>query len=636
MRMKNTGFLFLFLLLAGQTAFAQIPYSVWMVDSFIKAHPDSIRVSETKPARWDYEQGLILKALEKVWVRTGDARYFNYIKKETDLYVKEDGSIASYKYDDFNIDNIPTGRLLLMLYQQSLPQKEKYKKAADLLWKQLENQPKTKEGGYWHKKRYPYQMWLDGLFMGEPFAAEYSRIFNRPEHFEDIFRQFELIEKYAVDPKTGLIYHAYDESREQAWADKKTGVSPHFWGRAMGWYAMALVDVLDEFPEEHPKRKELIKYVQRLAPVIARYQDGPSGVWYQILDLPRRKGNYREASASCMFVYTLAKAVRKGYIPAGYLENARKGYKGILKEFIEKEKDGSLSLNRTVSVGGLGGNPYRDGSFEYYISEPIRKNDLKGLGPFIFASLEIEAAAEREDLKPKTVALDYHFNREFRKDLNGNTEQFHYTWEDRMHSGFWIWGQELSDLGAKTLALKEAPSARNLKDVQAYIIVDPDTPKETAEPNYIGAQHVKVISEWVKSGGTLVLLANDTTNCEIPRFNELTGAFGIRFTGKNINFIPGGKDYELAALHIEPGNEIFRNTRKVYAKEIVTLEASPPAKALVKKGEDIVMAVSHYGKGRVFVIGDPWLYNEYVDGRIIGPEFQNMQALRDLSRWILK
>lgn len=632
--MKKT--FFFFLLLAAPAAFAQQPYSVQMADSFMKTHPDSIRVAETRPARWDYEQGLMLKALEKVWVKTGDARYFNYIKKETDLYVKEDGSIATYKYDDFNLDNVPPGRALLMLYQQSLPKKEKYRQAADLLWKQLENQPKTREGGYWHKKRYPNQMWLDGLFMAEPFAAEYSRVFNRPEHFDDIFRQFELIEKHAADPKTGLIYHAYDESREQAWADKKTGVSPHFWGRAMGWYAMALVDVLDYFPAEHPKRNELVKYLQRLAPVIVRYQDSASGVWYQILDLPQRKGNYREASVSGMFVYTLAKAVRMGYIPAKYLENARKGYEGMLREFIEKEKDGSLSLNRTVSVGGLGGKPYRDGSFDYYISEPVRKNDLKGLGPFIFASLEIEAATERQALKPKTVALDYYFNREFRKDLNGNTEQFHYTWEDRMHSGFWIWGQVLNDLGAKTTALREAPSAGNLKNAQVYVIVDPDTPKETAAPNYIGAEHIKTIREWVRNGGTLVLLANDTSNCEIPRFNELAGAFGIRFTDKNINFIPDGKDYEKAAVYIEPGNEVFGNTRKVYAKEIVTLDVTPPARALVKKGEDSVMAVSAYGKGRVFVIGDPWLYNEYVDGRIIGPEFENMQALRDLSHWMLK
>ncbi len=166
-------------------------------------------------------------------------------------------------------------------------------------------------------------MWLDGLFMAEPFAAEYSLLFNHPEHFDDIAKQFELIEKYAVDAKTGLIYHAYDESKEQKWADKKTGSSPHFWGRAIGWYAMALVEVLDYFPKDHPKRAELIKYLQRLAPVLAKYQDKNSGVWYQIVDQGTRKGNYFEASASCMFVYALAKGSRLGYIPATYAANAK-------------------------------------------------------------------------------------------------------------------------------------------------------------------------------------------------------------------------------------------------------------------------------------------------------------------------
>lgn len=631
--MKKT--LLVLLLISAQALFAQSPISVQMADSFMKWNPDSIKVAPNKPARWDYEQGLILKALEKVWFRTGDPKYFDYIKKDMDLYVKEDGSIATYKYNDFNIDNIPSGRPLLMLYQQHLKGKEKYKKAADLLWKQLENQPKTKEGGYWHKKRYPYQMWLDGLFMGEPFAAEYSVLFNHPEHFDDIFKQFELIEKYAIDKKTGLIYHAYDESREQQWADKKTGLSPHIWGRAVGWYAMALVDVLDYFPENHHGRQKLIGYLARLTPAIANSQDAKSGVWYQILDLPNREGNYLEASVSSMFVYTLAKASRLGYISDKYASVAKRGYDGILKEFVEKEADGTISLSKTVSVGGLGGTPYRDGSFEYYMSEPLRKNDLKGVGPFIFASIEMEIAKEAEGIKPKKVALDYHFNREFRKDHNGNTEQYHYTWEDRLHPGFWIWGQIFNDFGAETAALKEAPTAKNLKKYDAYIIVDPDTPKETEKPNYIEKKDIKVIRDWVKKGGTLVLLANDTTNCEVIKTNELIKEFGIEFTMKNINFVPGGKDYDLASVIVEPGNEIFKNARKLYIKELVTLSVKAPARSLVKKGDDIVMAVSNFGKGRVFVLGDPWLYNEYVDGRIIGTKFDNFEAAKDLAKWML-
>ena len=532
---------------------AQQPYPVQLADAYMKRNPDSIRVSETKAARWGYDQGILLKALERVWVTTGDARYFNYIKKEADLYVKADGRITGYVYDHFNVDNIPSGRLLLMLYQVSLPQKEKYKEAADLLWTQVNNQFSSQDGGY------PGGGTL-------PFSAEYSRIFDRPEYLDRIFEQIDQIEKI----------------------HKTRG---HFKDPAVGGYAMALVDVLDYVPADHPKREHLISYLQRLAPEIVHYQERRSGLW----DAP-------ESDISCMWVYTLAKAAGRGYIPAKYLENARKGYNGIRKAI--RGKESTLSVAYT--------------------------------GTLILAGLEMEAADERQVLKPGTVALDYYFNREFRKDLNGNTEQFHYTWEDRMHSGFWIWGQVFQDLGARTIAIKEAPSAENLKDAQAYIIVDPDTPKETAEPNYIGAEHIKTIREWVENGGTLVLLANDTSNCEIPRFNELAGAFGIRFTHKNINYIPGGKDFELAAVNIEPGNEIFKNTRKVYAKEIVTLEVSEPARALVKKGEDIVMAVSAVGKGRVFVIGDPWLYNEYVDGRIIGPEYQNMQALRDLSHWILK
>lgn len=623
-------------LISVQTLFAQKPVSVQMTESFMKWNPNSIKVAPDKPVRWDYEQGLMLKAVEKVWFRTGDPKYFDYIQKDIDLYVKEDGSISTYKYDDFNIDNIPTGRALLLLYQQQLKGKEKYRKAADLLWKQLENQPKTKEGGYWHKKRYPNQMWLDGLFMGEPFAAEYSLLFNHPQHFDDIFKQFELIEKYAVDKKTGLIFHAYDESKEQQWADKETGLSPHIWGRAVGWYAMALVDVLDYFPENHPGHAKLISYLARLAPAIAASQDAKSGVWYQILDLPKRDGNYLEASVSSMFVYTLAKASRLGYISKKYSDVAKKGYDGIMKEFVEIESDGTLSLNKTVSVGGLGGNPYRDGSFEYYMSEPLRKNDLKGVGPFIFASIEMEITEEAKEVKPKKVALDYHFNREFRKDHLGNREQFHYTLDDKLHSGFWIWGNIFKEYGSDIQPLKEAPTAKNLKKFDAYIIVDPDTPKETEKPNYIEKKDIKAIRDWVKKGGTLVLLANDTTNCEVIKTNELIKEFGIEFTMKNINFVPGGKDYNLANVLIEPGNEIFKNSKKLYIKELVTLDVKAPARALVKKGNDIVMAVSDFGKGRVFVLGDPWLYNEYVDGRIIGTEFDNFQAAKDLAKWILK
>ncbi|GAB3510535.1 glycoside hydrolase family 88 protein [Emticicia fontis] len=631
----NTKKLIAVLSFAGLTSFAQKPYSVQMAESFMTWHKDSITVKPNKPAGWDYEQGLVLKALEKVWYRTGDGKYFEYIRHDLDRYVQKDGSIKSYAYDDFNLDNIPTGRELLMLAQQTQPDKEKYIKAANLLWKQIENQPKTKEGGYWHKQRYPYQMWLDGLFMCEPFAAEYSKIFNKTEHFDEIAKQFALIEKYAVDEQTGLIYHGYDESKEQKWADKKTGVSPHFWSRAIGWYAMALVDVLDYFPEYNPEKANLIKYLQRLVPALVKYQDAKTGVWYQMTSQGNRKGNYFEASGSCMFVYAMAKGVRQGYLDAKYLTAAKKGYAGILKEFVEKEKDGTISLNKTVSVGGLGGNPYRDGSYEYYLSEPIRKNDLKGVGPFIFASVEMEIANENALGKGKVVAVDGHFNNEFRKDLNGNQENFHYTWDDRMHSGFWVWGSIFNELGARTTTIKAAPTTENLKDVNVYIIVDPDTKKETAKPNFIQADDIKNISNWVRNGGVLVMMANDTANCEHKNFNLLAKEFGIQFLPKNINMVQGTQ-WEQGRLDIPANNPVFKNTKTVYIKELAPLALSGTAKSILNDKGEMILAVAKVGKGTVFAVGDPWLYNEYTDGRRIPIVYQNFSAAKDLATWLLQ
>ncbi|MFC7666125.1 glycoside hydrolase family 105 protein [Hymenobacter humi] len=354
----------------------------------------------------------MLRALERVWQRSGDAKYFTYIKKDLDLFVQPDGSVRTYKMEDYNLDNLTTGHALLLLAQTSVPDNQKYAKAATLLRKQLDSQPRTKEGGFWHKKIYTNQMWLDGLYMAEPFYAEYSQMFNQPAGFNDVAKQFALIEKNLVDPKTGLLYHGYDESREQQWANKTTGQSPNFWDRGIGWYSMALVDVLDYFPQNHPQRPVLIKAIKRLAPVLAKYQDPKTGTWSLVMNQESRKGNYAEASGSSMFVYALAKGVRMGYLDKSFAKVAQKGYEGLLKSFVATESTGALAFNGTVSVGGLGGKPYRDGSYDYYLSEPLRKNDLKGVGPFILASTEMEIAAENAIGQGKTVGLDYYFNHE--------------------------------------------------------------------------------------------------------------------------------------------------------------------------------------------------------------------------------
>ncbi|MCX6167746.1 MAG: glycoside hydrolase family 88 protein [Ignavibacteriales bacterium] len=365
------------------------PWSVRIADSFILRHPaDVINDTSTFNGKWTYDQGVLLEGLHQLGKLTKDEKYFNYIKTNIDQFVTDDGKIKTYKYLDFNIDNINTGRELLYLYTRT--NQQKYKIAADSLRKQLANQPRTKSNGFWHKKIYPYQMWLDGLYMGEPFYAEYSKLFNEPQNFDDIVHQFVWIEKQTRDKRTGLLYHAWDESKEQKWANPVTGRSPHFWSRAMGWYVMALVDVLDFLPEIHKGRTELIKILQRLCTSLLKYRDPKTNLWYQVTDLPERKGNYLEASASCMFTYAFTKGANNGYLPKKFLAQAKKSFDGVIKNLVTIDKDGFINLHKTCKGAGLGGKPYRGGSFEYYISEPTRTNDLKGLGPFINAAVELE------------------------------------------------------------------------------------------------------------------------------------------------------------------------------------------------------------------------------------------------------
>jgi unsaturated rhamnogalacturonyl hydrolase len=375
--------------LENRTRALENPWSVRMADSFMKRYPNTISYpGESKRGHWTYEQGVMLEAIRRMWVATGDEKYFSYVKRNIDEFVGNDGSIRTYEYSAFNLDNIPPGRQLLMLYQNT--HDEKYRKASDELRRQLANQPRTHEGGFWHKKIYPYQMWLDGIYMAEPFYAEYALMFKQPSAFDDVADQTIFLENHTRDPQTGLLYHGWDESKERKWANPVTGCSPSFWGRGMGWYAMGIVDVLDFLPQDNPKRARIIEIFQRLCKALAKFQDSSTGLWYQVVDQGNRKGNYVEASASCMFAYVFAKGTKKGYLEHKFLVRAEKAFKGVVRHLVTIDEDGSVSLHQTCQSAGLGGTPYRDGSYEYYISEPQRTNDFKGIGPFIFAALELE------------------------------------------------------------------------------------------------------------------------------------------------------------------------------------------------------------------------------------------------------
>jgi len=592
---------------------------------------------DNKPAKWTYDQGVILKGVEGAWNNTGDGNYFRYIQHAMDFYIDKGGNIKTYKQDEFNIDNLNNGRILLLLYK--VTNDDKYWKAAEYLREQLSKQPRTSEGGFWHKKIYPSQMWLDGLYMGEPFYAEYAAYAHEDTAFNDIARQFVLMEKHSRDQKTGLLYHGWDESRQQKWANPGTGDSPNFWGRAMGWYGMALVDVLDYFPNDHPRRKELLAILNRYAAAIGKVQDRSTGLWWDILNMPGKDKNYPEASASAMFVYTLAKGVRMGYLSASYSSVANKGYHGLVKTFIRTE-NGTTNLYGTVSVSGLGGNPYRDGSYDYYVNEKVVKNDPKGIGAFILASNEMEAANTQSIGKGKTVILDNYFNNEWKKDVTGTEVPFHYTWEDKANSGFATFGNVFDLYGVKRQTLKAAPTKENLKGADVYIIVDPDTERETAKPNYIQEDDIDAISAWVKNGGTLFLMANDSGNCEFKHFNQLAERFCIHFDENSRNRVPGN-DFQMGAIPIPASDAIFHSANKIYIKELSTVSLKNPpqntaCRVVLKNGTDNIIAVARYGKGRVMAIGDPWLYNEYTDGRKLPSEYENYKAAHDLVKWLIK
>jgi len=363
-------------------------WSIKMAESVIKRSPEPWNMEVGSQPKWEYTYGLVLKAILEVWRLTGNERYFQYVQAYYDHFIDQNGVILQYQLDEYNIDRINPGKPLFLLFQ--VTQDERYAKAIQLLRSQMQTHPRTSEGGFWHKLKYPHQMWLDGIYMAAPFLAQYARTHDEPELLNDVAHQIILTEKHARDATTGLLYHGWDESHQQRWANPVTGRSPNFWGRAMGWYAMALVDVLDFFPSEHPQHSEISAILSRLAEAIGHYQDQETGLWYQIVDQGGKKGNYRESSASCMFVYALAKGTRLGYLDNKYAAAARRGYNGILKNLITVDSSGLVTIHQGCSVAGLGGDPYRDGSYEYYIGEKVVDNDPKAVGSFILASIEFE------------------------------------------------------------------------------------------------------------------------------------------------------------------------------------------------------------------------------------------------------
>lgn len=366
-------------------------HTSWAVRTAKSIMERTPRLYEDKGYRgkWSYDYGVVLKGFELLWRQTGDRAYYQFIQDNMDHFIQEDGMIRGYRLDEYNIDHINNGKLLFVLHAET--KQDKYKKAAELLRTQLRSHPRTSEGAFWHKQIYPYQIWLDGLYMASPFYLEYLLAFEDGEGLGDVTKQFILCERHTKDAKTGLLFHAWDEKREQPWCDPETGLSANFWGRSLGWFVMALVDVLALLPVQHADYQELVRILNDTLEAIRKFQDPQSGVWYQVVDQGGRKGNYLEASASSMFTYAMAKGIRLGVLDASWREALDKAYRGLIAEFVLETKEGWVNLNKNCQVAGLGGADKRDGTYAYYISEPIVTNDQKGLGAFLQACAEYEA-----------------------------------------------------------------------------------------------------------------------------------------------------------------------------------------------------------------------------------------------------
>ena len=364
------------------------PVTIRVANEAMERWPDGQIGGRATPAVWGFELGIVLAGVRAVWSATSDPKYFGYLQHTVDQFVQPNGTIATYDPQAYALNNILLGRELLLLYKTT--HQEKYRRAAETLRQQIANQPRTASGGLCHARATRDLMLLDDQFMLAPFYAEYAALFHEPQDLSDIVKQFALLERHARDPKTGLMYHGWDESRRMTGANEVTGVSANLWARGMGWYLMALVDTLQYIPERDPHRAMLLGMLRRACAAVLKAQDEQSNLWYQILDKPGVKENYIESSSVLMFAYTFAKGSRLGFLPAHYGIAARKAWKAIELRFVRTTASGKTEITGTVTHVALGATPVDDGSFRYYLHAPVVANDPKGIGAFLLAGSEME------------------------------------------------------------------------------------------------------------------------------------------------------------------------------------------------------------------------------------------------------
>jgi unsaturated rhamnogalacturonyl hydrolase len=539
-----------------------------IANKYITIEKDSAMVKRQGIADWNYAQSMVLQGMIGLWKQTGDGKYFKFIQKDVDLFNK------NKRTNSCGVNYLIPARELLLLFR--VTGKKQYLDNIDSAYKKSGLALSIKKKSAGGEKDFSKDNLAEKMYIEAPFTVAYARTFHKPALLSNIAG------KYLLEAKN-IELNSYGYS-----------------AAGLGLYGMALVDALDNFPNDQKEKKELALTLKSLAAYVMKMQDKNSGLWWHKLKVPSQGGNYLDSSASCMFIYTLLKGVRTGVLPASCSDVAQKAFKTIRKEFLKKD---------------IVNNP-------------------ETTGAFLLAANEIEMLSTLSLGKGNVVLLDYYFNHETKKDVTGASIPFHYVWKELDNGGYSMFGNIFNKYGLQTKTIERAPSLQLLKKASIYIIVDPDTKKETERPNYMGDGDINTIYSWVKSGGILMLFNNDSGNAEFTHFNKLAEKFGIQFNYDSKNHVLGNQ-YEMGAIQIDPGNLIFKSARKVYIKEYSSLAIHSPAAAVLKDGKAIVAAVARIGKGAVFAVGDPWFYNEYEDGRKIPVEFENYKAAEDLIKWLI-
>ena len=590
------------------TDYAQTPLKLKVAASVMKIWPDTFALSSNPSKKRNADEAVILKAMEELWYATGDAQYYQYVEHRIDDYVKQDGTLNDNILGEFKIEGLNIAKNFLTLFQ--VTGKEKYKKAVDLMYAQWMQ----------YKKLNQHPISIDELYLGVVFQAQYLSVFHDTAAFNEITQQFILLE------------HSWDPTKIKTSTKSIKTKSSHLWARTMGWYGMALIDALDYYPIDHPGRNVLIQILNRYAKAIIKVQN-TNGLWYDIIDVPKDPRNYFESSASSMMSKVLFKAVKLGYIDPTYVVYAQKAYDGLIAKCVRFTNDNFELLN-SVAVSNASGTSYQEGSLDYYFQQPMVVNDPKAVGAFLQCAIQADAYAKTPFKVHKRVTLDAYYNNEIKKDAQGNDYRWHYSWEELSNSGNACLGAQFIDRGALLRTLTKAPTTENLKNTNVYIIIDADNIKDNPKPNFMNEQDANTIALWVKQGGVLLVMANDSANTDLVHMNILFQKFGVRATNNSVNMVKGD-NYEMGNVFAVKGNGVFSESIKMHLKEVSALEVKAPATVVATNGDVPVMAKVNYGKGKVMIVGDPWLYNEYLDGRKLPKQYQNFQAAQQLVNWLM-